>query len=309
MDFRTDMAVERRDLYRKANKIEDEIDGVDCQEEEMEDIKITRVNVTNEQGEQALQKPIGTYITIDVKRIHNIEPEKEDKIVEVLKNEIMSVVDKHIGKQDEIMIVGLGNLYSTPDSLGSRVVNEVEITRHIKIYLPQYIDENTRSISAISPGVLGTTGIESAEIIRGIVDKVKPKMILAIDSLCSKSVSRINKSIQISDTGIVPGGGVGNSRDELSEKTLGIPVIAVGVPTVVEMASITNDCLDLFIEDLQKKAESNDALNKLKDEDNYQKIKDALIPNDYNFIVTPKEIDELIDSMKDILSRGINEAL
>lgn len=309
MDFRTDMAVERRDLYRKANCIENEIDGVECQEEEMEDIKITRVVITNSQGEQALQKPIGNYITIDVKKINNIATEKEDKIVEVIAKELAGIVDKHIQKQEEIMIVGLGNLYSTPDSLGSRVVNEVEITRHIKIYLPQYIDENTRSISAISPGVLGTTGIESAEIIRGIVDKVKPKMILAIDSLCSKNVSRINKSIQISDTGIVPGGGVGNARDELSEKSLGIPVIAIGVPTVVEMASITNDCLDLFIEDLQKKAESNDVLNKLKDEDNYQKIKEALIPNDYNFIVTPKEIDELIDVMKDMISRGINEAL
>lgn len=134
-------------------------------------------------------------------------------------------------------------------------------------------------------------------------------MIIAIDSLCSKNVDRINKSIQISDTGIVPGAGVGNARDELSEKSLGIPVIALGVPTVVEMASITNDCLDLFIEDLQKKAESNDVLNKLKDEDNYQRIKDALIPNDYNFIVTPKEIDDLIDSMKDVIARGINEAL
>lgn len=309
MDFRTDMAVERRDLYRKANKIEDEIDGIECEEEELEDIKITRVSVTNETGQTALQKPIGNYITIDVKKINNIETEKEDKIVEVIAKELSKVVDKHIQKQEEIMIVGLGNLYSTPDSLGSRVVNEVEITRHIKLYLPQYIDENTRSISAISPGVLGTTGIESAEIIRGIVDKIKPKMIIAIDSLCSKSVSRINKSIQISDTGIVPGGGVGNARDELSEKTLGIPVVAIGVPTVVEMASITNDCLDLFIEDLQKKAESNDVLNKLKDEDNYEKIKGALIPNDYNFIVTPKEIDELIDSMKDIISRGINEAL
>lgn len=309
MDFRTDMAVERRDLYRKANNIENEINGVECNEEEVEDIKITRVNITNEQGEQALQKPIGSYITIDVKKINNISTEKEDKIVEIISKELMNVVDKHIGKQDEIMIVGLGNLYSTPDSLGSRVVNEVEITRHIKLYLPQYIDENTRAISAISPGVLGTTGIESAEIIRGIVDKVKPKMILAIDSLCSKNISRINKSIQISDTGIVPGGGVGNARDELSEKTLGIPVVALGVPTVVEMASITNDCLDLFIEDLQKKAESNETLNKLKDEDNYEKIKEALIPNDYNFIVTPKEIDELIEAMKDIISRGINEAL
>lgn len=227
MDFRTDMAVERRDLYRKANQIENEIDGVDCEEEELEDIRITRVKVTNENGENALQKPIGNYVTIDVKRIHNIETEKEDKIVEVISKELASIVDKHIQKNEEIMIVGLGNLYSTPDSLGSRVVNEVEITRHIKLYLPQYIDENTRSISAISPGVLGTTGIESAEIIRGIVDKVKPKMILAIDSLCSKSVSRINKSVQISDTGIVPGGGVGNARDELSEKTLGIPVVAI----------------------------------------------------------------------------------
>ncbi len=309
MDFRTDMAVERRDLYRKANKIENEIDGVECEEEELEDIRITRVAVTNETGEEALQKPIGNYITIDVKKIHNIETEKEDKIVEVISKELANIVDKHIKKEEEIMIVGLGNLYSTPDSLGSRVVNEVEITRHIKLYLPQYINANTRAISAISPGVLGTTGIESAEIIRGIVDKIKPKMIVAIDSLCSKSVSRINKSVQISDTGIVPGGGVGNARDELSEKTLGIPVVAIGVPTVVEMASITNDCLDLFIEDLQKKAESNDALNKLKDEDNYEKIKEALIPNDYNFIVTPKEIDDLIDSMKDIIARGINEAL
>ena len=303
MDFRTDMAVERRDLYRKANHLKNEIDGVECEEEELEDIKITRVKISNAQGEEALQKPIGNYITIDVKKINNIATEKEDKIVETISKELAAIVDKHIKKEEEIMIVGLGNLYSTPDSLGSRVVNEVEITRHIKIYLPQYIDENTRSISAISPGVLGTTGIESAEIIRGIVDKVKPKMILAIDSLCSKNVSRINKSIQISDTGIVPGGGVGNARDELSEKTLGIPVIALGVPTVVEMASITNDCLDLFIEDLQKKAESNDVLNKLKDEDNYQRIKEALIPNDYNFIVTPKEIDELIDSMKDIIDR------
>lgn len=117
MDFRTDMAVERRDLYRKANHIENEIDGVECEEEEQEDIRVTRVKISNEKGQEALQKPIGNYITIDVKRINNIEPEKEDKIVEVISKELISVVDKHIGKQDEIMIVGLGNLYSTPDSL------------------------------------------------------------------------------------------------------------------------------------------------------------------------------------------------
>lgn len=309
MNFRTDMAIERRDLYRKANKIENEIDGISCEEENIDDIRVTRVAILDETGAEALKKPIGNYITIDVKKINNISTEKEDKIVEVVSKELANIVDKHIAKNEEIMIVGLGNLHSTPDSLGSRVVNEIEITRHIKIYLPQYIDQNARSISAISPGVLGTTGIESAEIIKGIVDKVKPKMIIAIDSLCSKNVERVNKSIQISDTGIVPGGGVGNARDELSENTLGIPVIAIGVPTLVEMASITNECLDLFIEDLQKKAESNDELNKLKDEDNYEKIKAALIPQDFNFIVTPKEIDELIECMKDILSRCINESL
>lgn len=117
MDFRTDMAVERRDLYRKANNIENEIDGIECNEEELEDIKITRVSITNAQGEQALQKPIGNYITIDVKKINNISMEKEDKIVEVIAKELTNIVDKHIEKQDEIMIVGLGNLYSTPDSL------------------------------------------------------------------------------------------------------------------------------------------------------------------------------------------------
>lgn len=117
MDFRTDMAVERRDLYRKANNIENEIDGIECNEEELEDIKITRVSITNEQGQEALQKPIGNYITIDVKKINNIATEKEDKIVEVISKELTNIVDKHIGKQEEIMIVGLGNLYSTPDSL------------------------------------------------------------------------------------------------------------------------------------------------------------------------------------------------
>ena len=123
MEFRTDMAVERRDLYKKANNIEDEIDGVDCEEEELEDIKITRVNINNEQGEKALQKPVGTYITIDAKKINNIPVEKEDKIIEIVSKELKSIVDKHVQKNEEIMIVGLGNLHSTPDSLGSRSGN------------------------------------------------------------------------------------------------------------------------------------------------------------------------------------------
>ena len=133
----------------------------------------------------------------------------------------------HIEKQDEILVVGLGNLYVTPDSLGPKVVQEIDVTRHIIKYLPQYVEEGTRPVSAISPGVLGTTGIETLEIIKGVIDNVKPKMLIVIDSLASRSIERISSTIQISDTGIVPGAGVGNTRSEISKSTLGIPVIAI----------------------------------------------------------------------------------
>ena len=158
-------------------------------------------------------------------------------------------------------------------------------------------------------GVLGTTGIETLEIIKGIVDNIKPKMLIVIDSLASKSIERISSTIQIADTGIVPGAGVGNTRKELSKNTLGIPVIAIGVPMVVDLATITDDCLNIFITKLQQEAKSNDYLNNLKENDNYEEIKDALIPNDFNMIVTPKEIDDLIENMKDSVARGINFAV
>ena len=155
-------------------------------------------------------------------------------------------------------------------------------------------------------GVLGTTGIETLEIIKGIVDNIKPKMLIVIDSLASKSIERISSTIQIADTGIVPGAGVGNTRKELSKNTLGIPVIAIGVPMVVDLATITDDCLNIFITKLQQEAKSNDYLNNLKENDNYEEIKQALVPNDFNLIVTPKEIDDLIENMGSVVARGIN---
>jgi len=175
--------------------------------------------------------------------------------------------------------------------------------------LPEYVEEGTRPISAISPGVLGTTGIETLEILEGIVDKTKPKLLIVIDALASRSMERISSTIQISDTGIVPGAGVGNKRKELSKDTLGVPVIAIGIPTVVDAATITNDCLDLFIGKLQDEAKSNEYLNQLKEEDNYQEIKDTLLPKNFNLIVTPKEIDELIINMTEVIAMGINQSL
>ena len=310
LNFRTDLATERRDLYQKANNIENQIDGLESQKEEVdENIKIERVKITNENGEKAIGKPMGNYITIDIKKLKIAQDEELKKASETLANELRKVIDEHIDKKGEILVVGLGNIYVTPDALGPKVINNIEVTRHIINYLPQYVEEGTRMVSAISPGVLGTTGIETLEILKGIVDNTNPKLVIVIDALASRSIERISSAIQISDTGIVPGAGVGNTRAELSIKTLGIPVIAIGIPTVVETAVLVNDSLDLFITKLQEEAKSNDYLNQLKAEDNYEEIKEALDPNDYNLIVTPKEIDELIENMATVVSGGINNAV
>ena len=206
-NFRTDLADERADIFKKNNGITNSIDGIETNIKEDGNIKITEVKITNENGEKAIGKPIGNYITIDINKLKIATDEEIEKYGNVLSEELKKLVDKHVAKEDEILIVGLGNIYVTPDSLGPKVINEIDVTRHILKYMPEVLDKGTRSVSAVSPGVLGTTGIETLEIITGIVQ------------------------------GIVPGAGVGNTRKELSEKTLNIPVIALGIPTVVEMFS------------------------------------------------------------------------
>ena len=308
-NFRTDLALERRDLYKKANNIEDEVDGIETEEEKVdEDIKITRVKVLNENGENAIGKKVGNYITIDINNLKIAGEEEIQKASEALTKELKELLKKHIEEQEPLLVVGLGNLYVTPDALGPKVVQDIDVTRHILQYMPEALDKNTRPVSAISPGVLGTTGIETLEILKGIVDNIKPKLLIIIDALASRSIERISSTVQIADTGIIPGAGVGNTRKELSIETLGIPVVAIGIPTVVEAATIAADSLDLFIQKVQEQAKSNDFLNQLQEEDKYEMIKEVLAPNDYNFIVTPKEIDELIENMKDIVARGINFA-
>ena len=294
-NFRTDLASERRDIYQKANNVEGQINGVESEQEEIdENLRVERVKITNEEGEKAIGKPVGTYVTVDIKGLKIAQEEELEKAATVVSRELGKIIDNHIDKQGEILVVGLGNIYVTPDSLGPKVINDIEVTRHIINYLPQYVEEGTRMVSAISPGVLGTTGIETVEILKGIVDNINPKLLIVIDALASRSIERISSTVQISDTGIVPGAGVGNTRSEISKNSLGIPVVAIGIPTVVETAVLVNDSLDLFIEKLQEEAKSNDYLNRLKEEDNYEEIKEALIPKEYNLIVTPKEIDELI---------------
>lgn len=309
-NFRTDLALERRDLYKKANNIEKEVDGIETTEEKIgEDITVSKVKILNENGENAIGKKKGNYITIDIKNLKIAGEDEIQKASKVVTKELKDIINNLVSPEDPILIVGLGNLYVTPDALGPRVVQDIDITRHILEYMPNVLEQGTRSVSAVSPGVLGTTGIETLEILKGIVDNIKPKLIIVIDALASRSIARISSTIQIADTGIVPGAGVGNARKELTINTLGIPVIAMGVPTCVEAATIAADSLDLFIQKVQEEAQSNDFLNKLQDEDKYEMIKEVLVPQDYNFIVTPKEIDELIENMSSVVARGINFAI
>lgn len=308
-NFRTDMAVERNEIYKKQNSLAEEIDGIENANKIIKDIEISKIKITNENGANALGKPVGNYITLDVKEIKNADEERIEEIAEIMADELRTVIGEHVSDTDDILVVGLGNRYVTPDALGPKVVPEIEVTRHILEYMPKIMPEDTRPVSAISPGVLGITGIETMEILNGIVQNIKPKMLIVIDALATRKLERISSSIQIADTGIVPGAGVNNARKEISINTLGIPVIAIGIPTVVDLATITNDCINIFIESLQQKAMSNSTLNELKEKDNYEEIKEALIPKDYNMIVTPKEIDKLIDNMSEIVARGINKSL
>lgn len=308
-NFRTDMAVERNEIYKKQNSLAEGIDGIENANKIIKDIEISKVKITNENGANALGKPVGNYITLDVKEIKNADEERIEEIAEIMADELRNVIGEHVSDTDDILVVGLGNRYVTPDALGPKVVPEIEVTRHILEYMPKIMPEDTRPVSAISPGVLGITGIETMEILNGIVQNIKPKMLIVIDALATRKLERISSSIQIADTGIVPGAGVNNARKEISINTLGIPVIAIGIPTVVDLATITNDCINIFIENLQQKAMSNSTLNELKEKDNYEEIKEALIPKDYNMIVTPKEIDKLIDNMSEIVARGINKSM
>ena len=310
LNFRTDLASERRDIYQKVQGTEGKLNGIESQKEQInEKLSVERVKITNEEGEKAIGKPKGIYTTIDIKNLKVAQEEEINKASEVLAKELGDIISMHIDKQGEILVVGLGNESVTPDALGPKTINEIEVTRHFINYMPQYVKEGTRMVSAISPGVLGTTGIETVEILKGVVQNINPKLVIVIDALASRSIERISSTIQISDTGIVPGAGVGNTRKEISQETLGVPVIAIGIPTVVELATLVSEGIDIFIERLQEKAESNEYLNRLQQNDKYEEVKEALNIGEYNMIVTPKEIDGLIENMKEIVAQGINLAM
>lgn len=299
-NIRTDLAIENREVYRKAEKLENEIPGVETSVEQVsDDFKITEVKILSEDGAKALDKPVGSYYTLEADNltlgIESLNEQVESKMMEILKK-LMK-----LEASDTVLIVGLGNEDVTPDSIGPKVVSKIDITSHLIKYVPEYIKEGTRAVSAIVPGVLGTTGIETSDIIKAIAEKVQPDKIIVIDALAARNIKRIKNTIQISDTGIAPGSGVGNNRQRINEELLGIPVIAVGVPTVVDSKTIVSDVIEGIIE------KDNVAQN--QKEQYYDFIENMLPGIENNSMVTPNEIDEVIENISTILANGINMAL
>lgn len=299
-NIRTDLAIENREVYRKAKRIEDEVPGVNTEVEDLGDgLKVTKVQILSEEGENALGKPKGNYYTIEADNmylgIENINEGVSNKISEILKSII------NIGKEDMVLIVGLGNDDVTPDSIGPLVVSKIDVTRHLVKYVPEYVKEGTREVSAIVPGVLGTTGIETSDIIKGIVEKINPKLVIVVDALASRNIKRIKNTIQVADTGIAPGSGVGNNRKRINKDLLGMPVIAIGVPTVVDSKTIVADVVEGIIE--------NENLDADKREKYYDLIENMLPGIEISSMVTPNEIDEVVSNISTIIANGINNAL
>lgn len=307
--IRTDLAIEAREIFQERSKVE--IKGVEVDKEEKENYKVTRVRVLNEYGEKKLGKPIGTYITIEVPALKKADQELKDEISKAMARELKALINPN--KHTKSLVVGLGNWNVTPDALGPKVIDKVYVTRHFFKAYNKTEDETMSNVAAVSPGVMGITGIETSETIRGIVEKTKPDIVIAVDALASRKMERVSTTIQITDTGISPGSGIGNERKALNKKTLGVPVFAIGIPTVVDAATMVNDTMELIVESLKRQASKGtnfySILEEMGSQDKYELIKEVLTPYMPNVVVTPKEIDELISNLSLIVANGINISL
>jgi len=308
-NVRTDLAIEAREIYSEEKKRE--IPGVEVDVKKGEYMTVTAVKVVDKKGEKIIGKPMGTYITIEAPELGNFDQELQDELSKCLAKELTNLIK--LDDDKTALVVGLGNWNVTPDALGPKVVSKLMVTRHLKELMPEEIDEGVRPVCALSPGVLGLTGIETGEIIQGVVNKVKPDIVIVVDALASRKMSRVSTTIQIGDTGINPGSGVGNKRMGLNKSLLGVPVIAIGVPTVVDAATMANDTIDLVIDNLIAEAgKDNEFYKMLKNinkNEKYQLIREVLSPYIGDLMVTPKDIDTIIESISKIIANGINIAL
>ena len=309
--IRTDLALETQEKMQ-----EDKVDlkGVRYFEEEIDkNLVVSTVVIETENGAKTMGKPKGTYITIEA---GNMDEEDEDYHREV-SEQLARIIEKLIPVKKEelsVLVVGLGNRAVTPDSLGPRVVDNLYITRHILNEYGRFAfgKEGMNRISSIVPGVMAQTGMESMEIVAAVVKETRPDFVIAVDALAARNTKRLNRTIQVSDTGINPGSGVGNHRHGLNEKSLGVPVISIGIPTVVDAATIVNDTMSTLLTALSQNEEwkrIGNSIQELNDAEKYELIRELLSPGLNIMFVTPKDIDESVKRLSFTISEGINMAL
>lgn len=311
--IRTDLAMEQKERFESDHV---EVSGVVLEEEydEEKEIKITTVRIETENGAKAMGKPVGTYLTLEAPNMAAADEGYHREISETLAGfleKYMKDTEENQKKGYSVLVVGLGNREVTPDALGPYVVDQLNVTRHIVQEYGRYAvgKGGSRIVSAIVPGVMAQTGMESAEIIRGIVNETTPDLIMVIDALAARSTKRLNRTIQISDAGIYPGAGVGNHRSEITKDTMGIPVIAIGVPTVVDAATIVNDTMENFIMALETSETLKGVgvvLQGYNSAEKYELVKELIAPHLNGMFVTPKDIDDTVRRISYTISEAMN---
>ncbi len=295
--IRTDLAAEARDFAPEAAGVRMETQGDDI-------VSVTRVFIDSEEGARALGKPAGEYVTLEAPGLLERDPDVFARVAGELAAALRSMLEKkRVGTGDVVMVVGLGNRAVTPDSLGPKVVERTLVTRHLGELLPDAPERGLRPVCAFAPGVLGVTGMETGEMVRGVSGRVRPGLVIAVDALASRSTERLSTTIQLADTGIHPGSGIGSRRTGLDEAALGVPVIAVGVPLVVHASTLSRDAVSLLIRRTggAKTEEEEDELLAIVDEVVSEKIGPL--------VVTPKDIDAIVADRAALVARGINLAL
>lgn len=295
---RTDLALEARESIGDA---EGELRGVRVEEyyKEAEDIRVTKVYIDTRNAAKIMGKPMGVFVTMEAPAMVEPDEDYHREISECLADELLSIIPG-IDEEQSVLVVGLGNREVTADALGPQVVDNLFITRHVvKEYgKAAYNCKKMNLISSIEPGVMAKTGMETAEIIKGVVQETKPDVLIVVDALAARSTKRLNRTIQITDTGIQPGSGVGNHRNALTKESLGIPVIAIGVPTVVDAATIVGDALEKLLS-------GDEEFDRMK----YMGQHRTAFAELNNMYMTGKDIDAVVKRVSFTVSEGINVAM
>ncbi|USB34422.1 GPR endopeptidase [Paenibacillus sp. YPG26] len=315
--IRTDLAVEAKELAERVHGAP--IPGLNEDITEDDGIKVTRLDVLNESASMQIGRVQGHYVTIEVPALRNQDTGLQERVAATFVTEFTGFLNKiGITEEKKVLIVGLGNWNVTPDALGPLVVENMMVTRHFFQLAPDQVAPGYREVSAVAPGVLGITGIESSEIVQSIAERTKPDVIIAIDALASKSLDRLNTTIQIADIGIHPGSGIGNKRRGLTKEILGVPCIAIGVPTVCYASTIVNNTFELLLRHFdQEHGGSGNGQTKqimgliteLSEQERLGLVKEVLDPLGHDVIVTPKEVDEFIEDIANIIASGLNASL